>query len=388
MSIPKGMARKFFPKYVGPYEIIKDYGNNSYMLNLPDSMKQRGVHPTFHSSRLRVHRPNDDRLFPGRSDTQTMEMENPDGEWAIDHILSHVGAHEDAIFEIKWKTGDVTWMPYRQITADGAVSDYFEILGIDSILELTEGNGNMPIDDPQIALAGARIAISSTEGAYKEGNNLHLCRALIDSYSSHSNPLPNYPFHSPQPSNNMPANAPIRYTNIAPSPGGKIAMTTSDGKHTHTYNKGQLLDILRFDKEMYELKMEGESFEGKVPFWYRVAEDAYNSNPASPSTLAHVEDDGFIFVDKATHLFHNTHLFGVLPIHEEEDTEKIILNLPPKARKLVLNMMASMSNAHMKGEDRISKNVAERQAKKSTRQKQEEFLASESSTPYRPSGKC
>ena len=34
MSIPRGRSRKLFPKYVGPYKIITDYGNNTYKLDL------------------------------------------------------------------------------------------------------------------------------------------------------------------------------------------------------------------------------------------------------------------------------------------------------------------------------------------------------------------
>jgi hypothetical protein len=37
---PKGLARKLLPKYVGPYKIIQDYGNNSFCIDLPDHLKQ------------------------------------------------------------------------------------------------------------------------------------------------------------------------------------------------------------------------------------------------------------------------------------------------------------------------------------------------------------
>ena len=65
ISLPKGQARKLAPQYIGPYKITEDYGNNSYKLDLPARLKQRGVHPVFHSSLLRIHVPNDDHLFPG-----------------------------------------------------------------------------------------------------------------------------------------------------------------------------------------------------------------------------------------------------------------------------------------------------------------------------------
>ena len=49
MSLPKGHTRKLAPKFIGPYEIISDYRNNSYKLDLPTRLKQRGIHPIFHA---------------------------------------------------------------------------------------------------------------------------------------------------------------------------------------------------------------------------------------------------------------------------------------------------------------------------------------------------
>ncbi|OAX34377.1 hypothetical protein K503DRAFT_698858, partial [Rhizopogon vinicolor AM-OR11-026] len=64
--IPKGHARKLAPKFIGPFKILEDYRNNSFLLDLPSDLKQRGLHPAFHAHLLRPHVPNDDRRFPGR----------------------------------------------------------------------------------------------------------------------------------------------------------------------------------------------------------------------------------------------------------------------------------------------------------------------------------
>ncbi|KAF8808284.1 hypothetical protein BYT27DRAFT_7050766, partial [Phlegmacium glaucopus] len=80
---------KLIPKFIGPYKILKDFNNSSFHLDLPSHLKQRGVHPVFHASLLRIHVPNDDRLFPGRMDTQLGTTPEADGEWAVDKILSH-----------------------------------------------------------------------------------------------------------------------------------------------------------------------------------------------------------------------------------------------------------------------------------------------------------
>ncbi|OCH86819.1 hypothetical protein OBBRIDRAFT_698737, partial [Obba rivulosa] len=102
----------------------------SYRLELSPSLRRRGIHDVFHSSLLRIHEPNDDRLFPGRLDSQISEFDDREGEWAVDRILSHRGIGSDAVFEVQWKAGDRTWVPYATIAHVGALRDYFELLGI------------------------------------------------------------------------------------------------------------------------------------------------------------------------------------------------------------------------------------------------------------------
>ena len=114
----------------------------------------------FHISLLRVHVPNDDQLFPGRQDSQLGIDETTDGEWAVDRILSHTGTRDKALFEIKWKAGDVTWLPYEKISDLQALAAYFDLLGIDKISDLPKGNGTPPHDDPQIHLGSIASIVS------------------------------------------------------------------------------------------------------------------------------------------------------------------------------------------------------------------------------------
>ena len=87
--------------------ITEDFGNHSYgRISISSSMKQRGVHDVFHGSLLRIHVPNDDRLFPGRLETQLMDRENNERDWAADKFISHSGSANNAIFEVFWKAGD------------------------------------------------------------------------------------------------------------------------------------------------------------------------------------------------------------------------------------------------------------------------------------------
>ncbi|KAH9913309.1 hypothetical protein B0H21DRAFT_828544 [Amylocystis lapponica] len=131
------------------HDIKEDFGNNSYRLELSRNLKRRGVHDVFHVSLLRIHEPNDDRLFPGRRDSQIAELEEQEEEWAINQIVSHTGAREDAIFEAIWKSGDRTWVPYGSISYLAAVRSYFDMLGIDNMSELQAGTGSPP-DDPHV----------------------------------------------------------------------------------------------------------------------------------------------------------------------------------------------------------------------------------------------
>ncbi|THH16974.1 hypothetical protein EUX98_g9215 [Antrodiella citrinella] len=163
MSLPKGLARKFIPKYIGPYKITQDFGNNSFRLDLPPYLKRRGIHDIFHSSLLRAHEPNDDRLFPGRLDSQVAEIADQDEEWAIEKIVAHSGSGENAIFETIWKTGDRTWVPYHTVAHVGALAAYLEAVGVEEIRDLTEGTGTPPTDDPQIFIGLLEIALPHSE---------------------------------------------------------------------------------------------------------------------------------------------------------------------------------------------------------------------------------
>ncbi|KDQ05535.1 hypothetical protein BOTBODRAFT_79894, partial [Botryobasidium botryosum FD-172 SS1] len=78
----------------------------TFRIALPNELKQRGTHDTFHASLLRVHVPNDDRRFPGRQIEQITGFGDLPNEWAVDRIVSHYGTGSQAIFQVKWKTGD------------------------------------------------------------------------------------------------------------------------------------------------------------------------------------------------------------------------------------------------------------------------------------------
>ncbi len=51
---PKSLARKLNLNYIGPYQILEDFRNRFFKIELPSNLKARGIHIL-----------NDDRLFPG-----------------------------------------------------------------------------------------------------------------------------------------------------------------------------------------------------------------------------------------------------------------------------------------------------------------------------------
>ena len=87
ISFMKGLIHKLIPKFIGPYQILEDFGNSSFRIELPTHW--RDVECTTFSL-LWEHMPNDDCLFPGWLDTQLGNTPEAEGEWAINHILSPV----------------------------------------------------------------------------------------------------------------------------------------------------------------------------------------------------------------------------------------------------------------------------------------------------------
>ena len=88
------------------------------------------------------------------------EFEDQEREWAVEKITSHKGNRSNAVFEVKWKAGDTTWLPYDRVDHLSALQDYFDVLGIEDVSELTEGNGAPPMDNPQVFLGGMGLTFS------------------------------------------------------------------------------------------------------------------------------------------------------------------------------------------------------------------------------------
>ena len=54
LTLLKGRARKLLPKYIGPMKVVRSHlETNNYTLELPQQLKDRRIHPTFHINLLR-----------------------------------------------------------------------------------------------------------------------------------------------------------------------------------------------------------------------------------------------------------------------------------------------------------------------------------------------
>lgn len=147
LRLPKARARKLIPKYIGPFPIVKVVEPGaSYKLELSNDLKKRGIHPVFHASLLRIHIPNDDRRFPGRQLSQIPGFGGRQEEWAVDRILSHTGQGEDALFEVLWVSGDVTWLTMGEVRHLEAFTAYCEAMGIRDLKTIQKGKRtNVPV---------------------------------------------------------------------------------------------------------------------------------------------------------------------------------------------------------------------------------------------------
>ncbi|KAF7326222.1 Gag-pol polyprotein [Mycena kentingensis (nom. inval.)] len=167
-----------------------DFGNNSFRLDLPPEMKQRGIHNVFHASLLRIHIANDDRRFPGRLNSQLgVSVETNSNQWAVDKIVNHYGSKRKALFEILWKSGDKSWMPYEQTKRLQAFEDYLETSGVSDIRELTQGTAQ-----PDPGAAELFLGAVSVQGVYNMPPDSPSSCALLSSTSMSSHHVDSF-FH-------------------------------------------------------------------------------------------------------------------------------------------------------------------------------------------------
>ena len=124
------------------------------------------VHGSFHASLLCVHNPNDDQCFPGFQLDQLLAFNDTPHEWAVDQITNHHGNGRSTLFELKWKSGDTSWVPYADISHLEALGAYLELCGVPRITDLPTGTGTPP-DDPELWSALIGVTTRRHSSLYK-----------------------------------------------------------------------------------------------------------------------------------------------------------------------------------------------------------------------------
>lgn len=195
----------------------------------------------FHASLLHAHVQNDDRLFPGQLHNQITD--NPDTtepEWAVNKIVNHHGSKTDTIFEVEWMLGDITWLPYHQVSHLQALDTYLEALGASTIRKLPVGTGQPPNNDPQVFAGFLSVQTDSSP-----------TRVLINPRPT---PLRNYFLFTIFP---LPA-VPRRYANnmsqsfIHITRTGQTQFTQTDpvAGYVTSYPLKQIAEFIKFDRAL------------------------------------------------------------------------------------------------------------------------------------------
>ena len=145
INIPKGRARKLVPRFIGPYKITAVNNDSSNVsLDLPEDLKKRRVHSTFHSSLVKPYVANDDERFPKRDTHVLYDMgENDDTEWYVDEIIGHQWNPKGGLeLRVQWTLGDVTWEPLQNCNELEALDRYLELHGVATPRQLPRKNAS------------------------------------------------------------------------------------------------------------------------------------------------------------------------------------------------------------------------------------------------------
>lgn len=221
-----------------------------------------GVHDVFHASLLREHIPNDDQLFPGQMDTQVWNTPDTEGKWAVERLLLHSGSGANSLFEVKWASGDITWLPYYQITHLQALSKYLDLVGVQKINLLIKGSRTPPQNDPQIYVrAITKIATSPDPPVLKNQhknlpNNHHPHFSFPSTNSSptstrtHTRPKPDLSYIMPAIRNSYlcSINHPS-FTCVSPT---TYLVKQQDYPILLSIHVTQITKYIQFDKKIYE----------------------------------------------------------------------------------------------------------------------------------------
>ncbi|KIJ43688.1 hypothetical protein M422DRAFT_252930 [Sphaerobolus stellatus SS14] len=129
----------------GPYKALQAQNESSnVVLELPEELKARKIHATFHNSLIRPHVPNNDTRFPNREAKAFYDFgTDNEQEWFVEVIIGHEWANEGLQFRVQWTLGDVTWEPLSGVKELEALDRYLELCGVKRPCDLPKSVSQM-----------------------------------------------------------------------------------------------------------------------------------------------------------------------------------------------------------------------------------------------------
>jgi len=104
-------CRKLGPKFIGPYKVRRNLGNDAYELDLPGALD---LHPTFHASQLRKYAVS--LHYPGHS-TKPAITDYTKGHKSerIVEVVDQRTRSGTREYRVKWEGGEEGWVPARNL---------------------------------------------------------------------------------------------------------------------------------------------------------------------------------------------------------------------------------------------------------------------------------
>ena len=125
-------VQKLNPLNLGPFEIIRAKGQNTFALKLPSNWR---VNNAFHVSKLRLANENDNKRFPIREQTTPPIphiSDDGDEHWEIEQIVDHRRKRNRLEYRVRWKgyqAEEDTWETVKTLAnARDALKEYHNSL--------------------------------------------------------------------------------------------------------------------------------------------------------------------------------------------------------------------------------------------------------------------
>ena len=120
-------SRKLDNLCLGPFPIEAVVGPYSYRFSLPDEIRIRDAHPTFHTSLLRPYSPSPFASQQTPPDHPIVLDEEQEHQYIVDAILDSRIRYRKFRYLIQWQDGSQTWEPLWNVLDAEQVRSAFHV---------------------------------------------------------------------------------------------------------------------------------------------------------------------------------------------------------------------------------------------------------------------